>query len=114
MSGISPARSDETPARSRAAPMAEAATLRDMVLRQVQAERADRGLACAFDAVARRIGCAPRRVRAWWHNEVKDPPHSEAGRIIEAFRTWLDREEARQTAQLAELRARLTRLDRAA
>lgn len=105
MSEISAARSEEISARAEAAPMSDAISLRDMVCQQVEVERArEGGFDRAYDVVARRIGCMPRRVKAWWYDEVKDPRDSEGQRIRLAYIAWLEREERRHEAEAAAIR----------
>lgn len=92
-----------------ASPVDSASTLDGMVREVVGAHRPD-GLARAYADAARLLGITPRRVRGFWHGEVRDPRASEAQRIRDGYARWCEAEARRCAARMALLETRLAAL----
>ncbi|MFK4044536.1 hypothetical protein ACI2KH_06210 [Roseomonas mucosa] len=67
--------------------MGEALAADQMVRRMVEADRG-LGLSAAIARAARRCRLAPRRIRAFWNNELRDWWASEDRAIRDAYRAW--------------------------
>ena len=83
--------------------------MRDLLLTVGGNIRGDENRKAWLARVARAIGVSPRMARAAWQNEIKDPEH----KIVWKLRAAVARHEAEAKNELAELRERLSRIERA-